>query len=55
MRQLVTKNVDDDWSRQPEERNQPKHRPEGKEPKFRAGPELLVNRRAGESGEKCLV
>src|SRR2546421_3539653 len=54
MRQLVAEDIDDDWSRQTEERDQPKHRPEGKKPKFRAGPKLLVNGRAGESGKKCL-
>src|SRR5205085_4929983 len=54
MRQLMTEDVDNDWSRQTEERNQPKHCAEGKKPKFRARPKLLVNCRAGEGGKKCL-
>src|SRR5437868_6205651 len=49
MRQLMTEDVDNDWSRQTEERNQPKHCAEGKKPKFRARPKLLVNCRAGDS------
>src|SRR5438105_7790704 len=54
MRQLVAENVDNDWSGQTKKCDQPKHRAEGKKPKFRAGPELLVNCRPGESGKKCL-
>src|SRR5437868_752718 len=54
MRQLVTEDVDDEWSRQSEERDQPKDHAEGKKPKFRASPELLVNSCAGEGSEKCL-
>src|SRR6266480_2490024 len=54
MCQLVAEDVDDDWSRQTEERDQPKHCAEGKKPKFRASPKLLVKRGTGESGKKCL-
>ena len=54
MRHLVAKDVDDDRSRQTYERDEPKDDTEREEPKFRAGPQALINRRSGESGEKCL-
>src|SRR6266516_2969150 len=54
MRQLVTEDVDNDWSRQTEERDQPKHCAESEKPKFRARPNLLMNCRAGEGGKKRL-
>jgi hypothetical protein len=54
VRHLVAEDVNDDRSRQTNERDQPKDDAEREKPKFRARPQALMNCCPGKSSEECL-
>src|SRR5882724_4544510 len=55
MGELMSKHIEDNRARQPEERDQPEDRAQREEPKFFARPKPLRHGRARKDGEKCLT
>src|SRR5437868_12194371 len=55
MGKFVPEHVDDHWTLQTKERDQPQNRAKRKEPKFFGGPQPLVHCGPGESSEKGLA
>src|SRR5207247_4767054 len=54
MGELVSKHIEENRARQPEERNQPEACAQREEPKFFSRPKPLGHGRARKDGEKCL-
>src|SRR5439155_17041715 len=55
MGQFVSKDINEDWTRETEKCDQPQNCTQCKKPKFFGCPETLCHRCARESGEKCLT